>query len=127
MAETGMKLRTCAPNGDWRSFKVTAPSGGVTAGQWDLIEDTVGFYMQTVDADEEVAFCYHAEKVTAPKSTTTGAGEFTAGDKTYFDHADAEMNNDSGSNYECGIALKDATVSETEVLIDLDGAHVTVS
>ena len=127
MAETGMKLRTAAPNGDWRSFVVMAPSGGVTAGQWDLIEDTVGFYMQDADADVEVAFCYHAEKVLAPKSVTTGAGEFTAGDKVYFDHADEEMNNDSGSNYMCGIALEDAAVSDTEVLIDLDGAHVTVS
>ncbi len=127
MAETGMKLRTAAPNGDWRSFVVTAPSGGVTKGQWDLIHDTVGFYMQDADAGDDVAFCYHAEKVLAPKSVTTGAGEFSAGDKVYFDHADAEMNNDSGGNYMCGIALKDAAVADTEVLIDLDGAHVTVS
>ena len=127
MAETGMKLRTATPGGVWKSFLVTAPSGGVTAGQWDLIEDTVGFYMQDADAGDEVAFCYDAEKVEAPKSTTTGAGEFTAGDKVYFDHADAEVNNDSGSNYMCGIALEDATVDDTEVLIDLDGAHVTVS
>jgi predicted RecA/RadA family phage recombinase len=122
-----MKLRTCAPNGDWRSFKATAPSPGVEAGQWDLIEDTVGFYMQAAATGEEVAFCYHAEKVEAPKSVTTGAGEFTAGDKVYFDHADAEMNNDSGGNYMCGIALKDAAVDDETVLIDLDGAHVTAS
>ena len=127
MAETGMKLRTCAPNGDWRSFVVTAPSGGVTAGQWDLIEDTVGFYMQDADAGDDVAFCYHAEKVMAPKSVTTGAGEFNVGAKVYFDHADANVNNDSGSNYMCGICVKAPALADTEVLIDLDGAHVTVS
>jgi len=127
MAETGMKLRTAAPNGDWRSFIVTVDTPAVVAGQWDLIHDTVGFYMQDADPGEDVAFCYHAEKVVAPKSSTTGAGEFDAGDKVYFDHADEEMNNDSGSNYMCGIALEAAAVGDTEVLMDLDGAHVTVS
>jgi hypothetical protein len=127
MTETGMKLRTAAPGGDWRSFVVTAPSGGVTAGQWDLIHDTVGFYMQDTDAGDDVAFCYHAEKVMAPKSVTTGAGEFEAGDKVYFDHADAEMNNDSGGNYLCGICVKAPDLDDEEVMIDLDGAHVTVS
>lgn len=127
MAETGLKLRTACPNGDWRSFVVTAPSGGVTAGQMDLIEDTVGVYAQTADAGEDVAFIYEAEKILVPKSTTTGAGEFTAGDKVYFDHTDEEVNNDSGSNYLCGICVKDADVDDTEVLIDLHGAAVTVS
>jgi len=127
MAETGMKLRTAAPNADWRSFKVTVSTPGVTAGQWDLIHDTVGFYMQDADAGEEVAFCYHAEKVMAPKSVVSGAGEFEVGDKVYFDHADAEMNNDSGGNYMCGICVKASALADTEVLIDLDGAHVTVS
>ena len=127
MAETGMKLRTCVPNGDWRSFKVTVLTPGVTAGQWDLIHDTVGFYMQTAATGEDVAFCYHAEKVMAPKSQTTGAGEFDAGDKVYFDHADAEVNNDSGGNYMCGICLVAPALADAEVLIDLDGAHVTAS
>ena len=127
MAETGLKLRTAAPSGDCRSFVVTAPSGGVTRGQMDLIEDTVGVYAQDADAGDEVAFIYEAEKIVVPKSTTTGAGEFTAGDKVYFDHADEEVNNDSGSNYLCGIALEDAAVGDTEVLIDLHGAAVTVS
>jgi predicted RecA/RadA family phage recombinase len=127
MTETGLKLRTACPNGDWRSFVVTAPSGGVTRGQMDLIHDTVGVYAQDADAGEDVAFIYHAEKIVVPKSVTTGAGVFVAGDKVYFDHADAEVNSSSGSNYLCGIALEDAALADTEVLIDLDGAHVTVS
>jgi predicted RecA/RadA family phage recombinase len=127
MAETGLKLRTCTPNGVWKSFVVTAPSGGVTAGQMDLIHDTVGVYMQDADAGDDVAFCYDAEKIVVPKSETSGAGEFSAGDKVYFDHADAEVNNSSGSNYMCGIALEAVAHDATEVLIDLDGAHVTAS
>jgi predicted RecA/RadA family phage recombinase len=125
MAETGLKLRTFGPG--WRSFKVTAPSGGVTKGQMDLIGDTVGVYAQDADAGDEVAFIYHAEKIVVPKSVTSGAGEFTAGDKVYFDHADEEVNNDSGSNYMCGICTKTPALADTEVEIDLDGAHVTVS
>jgi predicted RecA/RadA family phage recombinase len=127
MAETGLKLRTACPNGDWRSFEMTALSPGVTAGQMDLIEDTVGVFAQTAATGEQVALIYHAEKILVPKSQTTGAGEFTAGDKVYFDHADAEVNNDSSGNYLCGICVKDAALADAEVLIDLDGAHVTVS
>jgi len=127
MAETGLKLRTAAPSGDWRSFVLPAPSPGVTAGQMALVEDTVGVYVETAATGVDVAFIYHAEKIEVPKSQTTGAGEFTAGDKVYFDVADAEVNNDSGSNYLCGIAVKDAAVGDATVLIDLDGAHVTVS
>jgi hypothetical protein len=127
MAETGLKLRTCAPNGDWRSFVVTAPSPGVVAGQMDLIHDTVGVYAQAAATGEDVAFIYHAEKILVPKSQTTGAGEFDAGDKVYFDHADAEVNNDTGSNYLCGICVKTPALADAEVLIDLDGAAVTAS
>ena len=127
MTETGLKLRTGCPNGDWRSFLVVAPSGGVTRGQMDLIHDTVGVYAQDAAAGADVAFIYHAEKIVVPKSITTGAGEFDAGDKVYFDHADANVNNDSGSNYMCGICVKAPALADTEVMIDLDGAHVTVS
>ena len=125
--DTGFKLRTAAPSGDWRSMPVVAPSGGVTAGRWDLIHDTVGVYMQTAAVGEVVAFCYHAEKIMAPKSVVSGAGEFEVGDKVWFDHADANVNNDSGGNYMCGICVKKPALADTEVLIDLDGAHVTVS
>lgn len=127
MAETGLKLRTAAPNGDWRSFKAVAVTPGATAGQMDLIEDTVGVYAQTAATGEDVAFIYHAEKILVPKSTASGAGVFTAGDKVYFDHADEEVNSSSGGNYLCGICVKDAALADTEVLIDLDGAHVTAS
>ena len=92
-----------------------------------LIGATVGVYMQTAATGVTVAFCYHAEKIMVPKSVVSGAGEFEVGEKVYFDVADANVNNDSGSNYMCGICVKKPALADTEVLIDLDGAHVTVS
>ena len=125
MAETGLKLRTAAPSGDWRSFLVVAPSGGVTKGQMDLIHDTVGVYAQDADAGEEVAFIYHAEKIVVPKHHATAGPAFDAGDKVFFDHPNAEVNTTAGGYYLCGIALVAAAALDTEVKIDLDGAAVT--
>lgn len=125
MAETGLKLRTAAPSGDWRSFIVVAPSGGVTKGQMDLIHDTVGVYAQDADAGEDVAFIYHAEKIVLPKDNHSGGPVFAAGDKIFFDHPNAELNTTAGGYYLCGIAIKAATATDTEVECDLDGAHVT--
>lgn len=123
MAETGLKLRTGLPGGVWKSFVVTAPSGGVTRGQMDLIEDTVGVYAQDADAGAQVAFIYQAEKIVVPKNTASGTDIFKAGDKVYFDHADAKVtaDADSGTNLRCGIALEDVDAADTEVKIDLLG------
>jgi len=121
MAEIGLKLRTAAPSGDWRSFVVTAETPGAVAGAMDLIHDTVGVYAQNADDGEEVAFIYHAEKIVVPKSTTTGAGEFDAGDKVFYDPTDHEVNNDAPGNLWCGIALEKVGVDDCEVLIDLKG------
>jgi predicted RecA/RadA family phage recombinase len=125
MAETGLKLRTAAPSGDWRSFIVTAPSGGVTRGQMDLIHDTVGVYAQDADVGEDVAFIYHAEKIVVPKAAATSGPAFEAGDKVFFDHPNAEVKTTSGGYYLCGIAVKPAAALDIEVEIDLDGAAVT--
>jgi Uncharacterized conserved protein (DUF2190) len=127
MAEAGLKLRTAAPNGDWRSFVMTAISPGVTAGQMDLIGATVGVFAQLAATGEKVAFIYHAEKIEVPKVVTTAYGIFVAGDKVYFDHAAAKVTKATSGTYLCGICVKDAGVAATSVLIDLDGAHVTAS
>ena len=123
--DTGLKLRTAAPSGDWRSFIVTAPSGGVVQGQADLVHDTVGVYMQDADAGEDVAFCYHAEKVEVPKRTGSSYGILEAGDKVYFDHAAADFSSDTSGNLLAGICLKAAGAADTVVLIDLLGNRAT--
>jgi predicted RecA/RadA family phage recombinase len=127
MAETGLKLRSGLPGENWRSFKTTAPSPGVTAGEPDLIGATVGVYAQTAATGEDVALIYHAEKIEVPKVVTTAYGIFTAGDKVYFDHSAAKFTKATSGTYLCGICVADAAVAATSVLIDLDGAHVTAS
>jgi hypothetical protein len=121
MAETGLKLRTAAPSGDWRSFVVVALTPGVTRGQMDIIHDTVGVYAQDADTGEDVAFIYHAEKIVVPKEEGSTNGIIYAGDKVFFDHGNAEVTTDASGNLWCGIALEDAGAADCEILIDLKG------
>lgn len=125
MAETGLRLRTAAPSGDWRSMILTAPSGGVSKGQMAKIQNTVGFYMQDADAGVDVAFCYHAEKIEVPKLQVSGTDIFAAGQKVYFSEADAAVTATAGSNLWTGIALKAATAADEYVLIDFKGDKAT--
>ena len=121
MAEAGLKLRTATPCGDWRSFKVTAGSGGVCAGGMDKIHDTVGAYVQNADAGEDVAFIYHAEKITLPKlAASAGLGAY-AGDKVYYSAANHAITPVADSNLWIGIFVKDCLSADTEALIDLKG------
>jgi predicted RecA/RadA family phage recombinase len=119
MAETGLKLRCDGARQE--SFIVTAISPGVTAGQADLVHDTVGVYAQTAATGEEVAFIYRACKILVPKRVGSTNGILEAGDKVYFDHAAADFSNDSSGNVLCGICLKAAGAADTTMLIDLFG------
>jgi len=124
MAETGLKLRTAAPSGDWRSFVVAAESGGVTAGAMDKIHDTVGVYVQTEDAGEDVAFIYHAEKIEVPKCDDSNI-TFEIGDKVYYDESAHEVTNVASGNLWIGIALEAATFDADTLLMDLKGDKAT--
>jgi predicted RecA/RadA family phage recombinase len=119
MAETGLKLRCDGPR--WESFPVVAPSPGVSAGQMDLIHDTVGVYMQDAVTGADVAFCYRAAKVLLPKVEGSTYGIFEAGDLLYFDHSNAELTSNSSGNKRCAICLVAAGAADTEVLVDLLG------
>lgn len=107
---------------NWQAMTLTVPSGGVTAGQMDLIEDMVGVWAETKDAGEQCAFIYQADKIFVPKGTDS-LDIFAAGDKVYFDHADENVNISSGGNTLCGRALEPADAADTGVLITLNG-HV---
>ena len=104
----------------WRAIDLTVPTGGVTAGQMDLIHDMVGVWAETKDAGETCAFIYQADAILVPKGEAT-ADVFDAGDKVYFDHADQEVNATSSGNTLCGRALETVDAADTEVLIDLEG------
>ncbi len=117
MSITGPHIRS----EHYRSLPLTVPSGGVTKGQMDLIHDMVGIWRETKDAGEICDFIYQADKVKVPKGTGSTA-IFAAGDKVYFDHADANVNESSGGNTLCGRALEAAVAADDEVLIDLEGS-----
>jgi hypothetical protein len=121
LTETGLKLRTGCPNGDWRSFVVSAESGGVHRGDMDQIHDTVGVYAQDADHDDDVAFIYHAEKIVVPKDHGTGASEFDIGDKVYYDATAHSVTSTHGNNLWIGIALEHVEHDDEEVMIDLFG------
>lgn len=122
--DTGFKLRTAAPSGDWRSFPVTAGSGGVEAGCLTKIHDSVGVYMQDADAGEVVAFCYHAEKIELPKvAGSAGYGAY-AGDKAYYNGA-GSITPVAGQNLWVGIFVKDCLSADVVCLIDLKGDKAT--
>lgn len=115
----GLELRTAMSQ--CASMRVTAPSGGYTAGQMVKIEDIVGVIVDDIAEGETGAMIYRAEKVVLPKSTVSGQNTFTAGDKIYFDAVDANVNSSSSSNTLCGRALEDAGAAATTVLADLFG------
>jgi predicted RecA/RadA family phage recombinase len=119
MAETGLKLR--CPLGDCRSFKTTAPSPGVTAGEPDLIGATVGVYAQPAATGEEVAFLYGIPKIRVPKRVGTTYGLLAAGAKVYFDHAALDFSSDTSGNLWSGICLEAAAAADTDILIELLG------
>lgn len=117
--ESGLKLR--CPLGDCGAFTVAAGSGGVLAGQPDLIHDTVGVYVTSKDAGEDVAFIYRAPKIRVPKRVGSTYGILEGGDKVYFDHAAADFSSDSSGNVLCGICLKAAGAADADILIELAG------
>ena len=123
--DTGFKLRTAAPSGDWRSFPVTVETPGVEAGCLTKIHDSVGIYMQDGDAGDVVAFCYHAEKIELPKvAGSTGYGAY-AGDKAYYSAANAAITPVAAQNLWVGIFVKNCLTTDTVCLIDLKGDKAT--
>lgn len=122
LGETLFKLRS--PN--YKELKVTAPSGGYTAGALKLVGNTVVIIVETVDAGEEVTAVWQAEKVLVP-CVAVPSGAFTKGSKVYYDVADAEVNQSSSGNYLCGIVLEQPAVGAESVEIAFDGTLCIVT
>jgi len=128
-------LRTATPMGDWRSFKFTAPSGGVdgikdavSAGTsfLYLVEDTVGAVLESADAGDEAVLIYHAEKIMAPKALES-TDVFAVGQRVYFNPTTRLVTPtyDSGF-YWIGIATEAAAAADKYVEIDLKGDRAEV-
>ena len=106
-----------------RVVKTTAKTGGVEAGEMDLLpaaELIVGVYAEEQDAGAEVAFIYNAERILVPKQTGTGTA-LAIGALVYFDAAEAGVNGDPTGNTLCGAVRVAALTTDATVEIDLDG------
>lgn len=114
MSATALNLRS--PN--FKSFKVTAPSAGYTAGQMLKLEDTVGVIVETKASGYDTALIYECEKIVVPKSTGV---TFAAGDKVYFDATAAAVTSVASGNTLCGRANEAADASDTSLEISLMG------
>lgn len=110
-----------------------APSGAVTKGQAQVREDVFGFWLKSLTAAEialgrdEVTFIYRMRQVEAPKITGTGE-EIYSGEKVYWligqEVVTANPTGVVGTDYYfCGWAKRNATASETTVLINFDGTR----
>ncbi len=114
----GLKLR-CALS-ECRGMIVAAPSPGVDAGDFGMIEDTVGVYFKNADTGDNVFFITEARAVVVT-SVAAGTGKFTQGSKVYYDSGDGEINESSTGNTLCGVVLETPVLGSEEVLIMLDG------
>lgn len=133
------RLRTCTPEGDWRSFRSTVPSGATKViGTMYLIQDTWAMAFASEDnsqgaepvgtsiaAGKEVVFIYNAEKIMVAKADGTGL-VILVGDKVYLDHTTKELYVTNAAGRTCiGICTEDAIYSDTFVEIDLKGDSMT--
>ena len=89
-------------------------------------QDVFGFYLKDCEAlAEEVCFIWKMRQVLAAKATGTGEA-IISGDHLYY-YPTLEYVRPTGVGtfgvdyYYCGTALRDATASETTVLMDFDG------
>lgn len=116
---TGLHLR--CPLEQTHSFEVTVPSGGVTAGDFVLTEETIGVYVADYDAGDTGVVIYKAPKILVPCAVVTTAVDYDVGEPVYADIADNEVNLSSSGNTLCGIVLVKPAVGACEVEIELDG------
>jgi predicted RecA/RadA family phage recombinase len=116
MSETLLKLRSK----NFKSVKITAPTGGLTAGQLCASNSLVGVVVETVAAGKETALIYACDKIVVPKRAGTGI-TFSIGTKVYYRSAGPDVTNASTSNTLIGRATETADAADTEVEIDLMG------
>jgi predicted RecA/RadA family phage recombinase len=116
MTETLLKLRSK----NFKSVKVTAPTGGLTAGQLYVSNSLVGVIVDTVLVGEETAMIYQCDKIVVAKQAGTGI-TFSIGTKVYYRSAGPDVTNASTSNTLIGRATETAGASDTSVEIDLMG------
>lgn len=103
------------------------PVSAVVKGEPAVVQDVFGFYLQALAANAEGAFIYDARQVRADKAV--GSGEsIEAGDEVYYVVATGKVTASPTGTigteyYFCGWAKKDASETETTVLIRFYGTE----
>ena len=112
-----MELRS--PN--FKSVKITAPTGGLTAGQMYAEGYLIGVILNAADEGDEAVLIYQCDKIIVPKNVNT-ACLFAVGAKVYYDSSAKKADIADTSSYVCiGRCLVAAAYTATEVEIDLHG------
>lgn len=112
----------------YRELWDTIPATVVVKGQAVIVQDVFGFYLKATEltvAGEEICFIYWADQVWADKEVGSGE-EIHAGEEVYYNVTSGLVTaNPTGTigvdYYFCGIAKRDATLSDTQVIIEFIG------
>ena len=112
-----MELRS--PN--FKSVKVVAPTGGLTAGQMYASNYLIGVILETVLVGEVAALVYQCDKIIVPKNVNTSC-LFAIGAKVYYDASAGKVDIADTTTYVCiGRCTVAAAYTATTVEIDLHG------
>ena len=118
MAETGYISRSLGGSED--THIITAPSGGLVAGEFALIEDTLYIAQAAIEATAEGVGVYRNRKILVAKDTGSGTS-ILVGDKVYYNASTGKVTPTAGGNRLCGRCNEAALTTDTTVEIDFDG------
>jgi len=136
-------LRTCTPEGDWRSFKFTNPDSiNWLDGKLYMVEDTVGVVIVgsaydaqgcavdlVVEPGHEGVLIYHAEKIMLEKLCGSGGSVFTVGQKVYWSGVggSAVTPNYQSGYYWIATCVAPAGIDDCRVKCDLLGNKASLT
>lgn len=107
---------------EYDDLRDVAPSGVVTKGTCQLINDVFGFWIKDAYAGAETTFVYKAKQVLADKVFGTGFG-INSGDAVFASAAGVVSKvKDSTFVYYVGTAKETVDGDATQVLINFDGS-----
>ena len=136
-------LRTCTPEGDWRSLKFTNPDTVAWLdGQIYMIQDTAGVvlvpYAYTadgcadildVDPGDDGVMIYHAEKIMLPKLHGSGGSTWVVGQKAYWSGVggDPVTPTYQSGYYWIAVCVEAAGIDDERVKCDLKGDKASLT
>jgi predicted RecA/RadA family phage recombinase len=103
---------------DTHSLILVVPSPGVEAGDMGLTEDTVYFWLDTLETGEIGTKIIEAERCVLPAAS---AATFSVGDYVYYDNSAKNLNTTAGGRYRCGVCRVAKVALELTVEVDFWG------